>query len=509
MSYKFHELLEIVGIKIPSGLPNPLIENLASDSRLINKNTLFLGLPGQKVDGGSFWPQAKKAGAVACVISKAAFDFNSPTIKDAVIFLPDPIEKWIGELASAFWNYPSSKINLIGVTGTNGKTTITHLIEYLSNSLGKPSALFGTLVNRWPLHSEIAIHTTEFATSLQFKLAKVSKSNVQFAAMEVSSHSLAQNRIAGCRFSGAVFSNLTQDHLDYHHSIEEYFETKALLFKEPFLAVDNRPNSIVNIDNLWGRKLAKKLGNDCWKSSLNPKVAERFKAELYVTDLVMNTDGAKGVFHSPVGSGHFKSPLIGEFNVMNVLQSVGVLLQHGLPLKALLGAIPDFPGVNGRMDRVSVDNIKNSSTHPTVLVDYAHTPDALLKVLTSLRPFCSGSLICVFGCGGDRDRSKRSQMGRISSQYADKLVITSDNPRTEDPCRIIKDILSGTNTTEEIYVENNRSNAIKMAINMANRSDVVLIAGKGHEDYQIFGEEKVYFDDKKEVVKALMMKPNP
>ena len=505
VNQSLHSLLRAVGLSVPSGLPNSLVKGLTFDSRCVEPGDLFVGLPGNKVDGGDFWAQALSAGAVAAVISPEAAKSMPPDSASSVVVVLEPLEQWAGELAAVFWHKPSSKLDLIGVTGTNGKTTTTHLIEHLSTFAGKPSALFGTLVNRWPGHSAFATHTTPFADSLQSQLAQAVVSGAQLGAMEVSSHALAQHRVAGCRFAGTIFTNLTQDHLDYHSSMEEYYEVKRSLFREPLFGCANA-KAVVNIDDPWGQRLAEELGECCWRSSLVEDSVNNNNAELTITQIEMCSSGVRGVLQTPLGEGRFLSPLIGRFNLMNLLQAVGALLQQGLSLPDLLAGISDFPGVPGRMERVRLHDEKNVSSLPTVLVDYAHTPDGLKNALRASRSFAKGNLVCVFGCGGDRDRGKRPLMGAVASNLADQLVLTSDNPRTEDPQQIIDDVLVGMPTHLDMIVELDRSLAIEVAINKALADDVVLIAGKGHEDYQIIGSKKIHLDDREQAEKALRQK---
>jgi UDP-N-acetylmuramoyl-L-alanyl-D-glutamate--2,6-diaminopimelate ligase len=497
MTQLLHSLLNQVGLPVPSTLANAQLQSISCDSRRISGGTLFLGLPGTQVDGGAFWRQVLADGAAAAVISQAAALADPPGPEDPVVVVPDPVALWAGELAAAFWHHPSQRLRLIGVTGTNGKTTTTHLIEHLAAKTGHPAALFGTLVNRWPGHSVTAQHTTAFADLLQNQLSQAVEAGALLAAMEVSSHALDQGRVAGCRFAGAVFTNLTQDHLDYHPSMEAYFEAKSLLFASPLLS----GGAVVNVDDPWGAKLAERLlaaGKECWRSSL-----DRDDAELAISDLRMEADGVNGVLRTPLGSGAFQSPLVGRFNLMNLLQAVGILQLQGIPLPRLLEAIPHFKGVPGRMERVKAPAL---ACGPAVLVDYAHTPDGLENALAASRPFTKGQLICVFGCGGDRDRTKRPQMGAIAARLADAVVVTSDNPRTEDPQRILEDVIAGIPGGTPMVVEADRAQAIASAIANANDDDLVLIAGKGHEDYQILGSRKIHFDDREEAEKALRLR---
>ncbi len=495
MAKPLHSLLHEVGLAVPPGLPDPELSGVSCDSRRIQAGDLFIGLPGSAVDGGRYWPEVLKAGAAAAVIGAAAARQVPPAATDPVLVLADDLARQTGELAAAFWEQPSRQLALIGVTGTNGKTTTTYLIEHLAGAASLPTALFGTLVNRWPGHSATAQHTTAFADRLQGQLAAAAAAGARLGAMEVSSHALDQQRVAGCRFSGAVFTNLTQDHLDYHPSMPAYFEAKALLFAPPLL----EGGAVVNIDDPWGRQLAERLlaaGSPCWRSSLQDPAAE-----LRIDDLTMAASGMDGTLITPVGSGSFRSPLVGRFNLMNLLQAVGVLAQQGLPLAPLLEALASFGGVPGRMERVLATG--GGEGAPAVLVDYAHTPDGLENALAACRPFTAGRLICVFGCGGDRDRSKRPLMGAIAARLADVVVVTSDNPRTEDPRRILEDVVAGIPAEAGVQVEPDRAAAIALAIAAAGPGDLVLIAGKGHEDYQILGTEKVHFDDREEARSCL------
>ncbi len=505
MSRYLHNLLKAIDLQVPLGLPNPEIKNLSCDSREIEKGDLFLGLDGEKVDGGTYWAKAIERGACAAIISKNASLITPPTNQDPVVIVPDPVSLFMGKLAADFWGKPSSEICLIGVTGTNGKTTTSFLIEFLTASLGHSSALFGTLINRWPDHEEIAQYTTTFAVPLQAQLSKAVQAGVEYAAMEVSSHALSQNRVAGCEFSGAIFTNLSREHLDYHDSMESYFEAKASLFRS-HLIEDDGPRSVVNIDDKWGVLLAKELNQKCWTCSLKEKSQTREKPDLHISNLQIMQDGYKGKLHTPYGSGNFFSPLIGDFNLMNILQAVGILVQRGFPLDDLLAVLKKFPGVPGRMQLINMNGLKVKDGYPLVIVDYAHTPDGLQNALTASRSLTKNKLICVFGCGGNRDKGKRSKMGEIAARFADYVVVTSDNPRQEDPYEIIKDIEKGMIFDAEISVELERSIAIQMAIAKARTNDVVLIAGKGHEDYQILKDQTIYFDDREQARKALSLK---
>ncbi|MFM7220314.1 MAG: UDP-N-acetylmuramoyl-L-alanyl-D-glutamate--2,6-diaminopimelate ligase, partial [Nodosilinea sp.] len=351
----------------------------------------------------------------------------------------------------------------------------------------QPTALLGTLYSRWPGHQQTALHTTPFAVDLQADLAAAQQAGCRYAVLEVSSHALAQGRVWGCPFEVAVFTNLTQDHLDYHRDMEDYFQAKARLFSDPYLA----GRAIINQDAAYGQRLIDQVPADqCWTySTQNPR------ADFYTDNLTYQPQGVAGRLHSPAGSLAFTSPLVGQFNLENWLAAVAAGLHLGLPLATMGQALPHFGGVPGRMEAVQVSPDQDIS----VIVDYAHTPDSLSNSLRAARPFISGRLICVFGCGGDRDRGKRPQMGAIAADLADLVVVTSDNPRTEDPERILQDIVAGMPVSPgPAAVVGDRAIAIQTAIALAQPGDGILIAGKGHEDYQILGTEKVHFDDREQ-----------
>ncbi|TVP67211.1 MAG: UDP-N-acetylmuramoyl-L-alanyl-D-glutamate--2,6-diaminopimelate ligase, partial [Nodularia sp. (in: Bacteria)] len=378
-----------------------------------------------------------------------------------------------------------------GVTGTNGKTTTTHLIEFLLTKAHLSTALMGTLYTRWPGFEQTAVHTTPFAVELQQQLAEAVKAGCEFGAMEVSSHALAQGRVLGCEFEVGVFSNLTQDHLDYHSDMEDYFAAKALLFSPEYL----QGRAIINADDAYGQRLIASLSSErVWSYSVNDH-----SADLWMSNLNYEPNGVSGMLHTPKGDVTFRSPLVGQYNLENLLAAVGAVLHLGLDLQLVAAAIPEFPGVPGRMERVQI----SSEQEISVIVDYAHTPDSLENLLKAARPFIPGKMICVFGCGGDRDRTKRPKMGKIAAELADVAVLTSDNPRTEDPERILQDVLAGIPDTAKPTVICDRAIAIRTAILQAQPGDGVLLAGKGHEDYQILGTEKIHFDDREHARDAL------
>lgn len=470
---------------------NQEVKGVSTNSHTCREGDVFIGMPGTRVDGGEFWQSAIESGAIACIISSNAAKKFPPTDQDCVIVV-DNIVDTCAEIAAVFYDNPSTKMKMIGITGTNGKTTTSHLIEFFLNQAQKPTALIGTLYARWQGYQETATHTTPFAVDLQKQLANAVLAKNEYTVMEVSSHALDQGRVKGCHFDVAVFTNLTQDHLDYHQDMDDYFRAKSILFSPEYL----QGKAIINYDDSYGQKLINKLNSDqVWSYSVTNS-----EADLYTSNLEYQATGVKGILHTPKGEIEFVSPLVGQFNLANLLAAVGVILSLDLDLQIVADNLPSFEGVPGRMERVQV--VENQEI--TVIVDYAHTPDSLENLLKASRPFIPAKMICVFGCGGDRDRTKRPIMGKVVADLADVAVVTSDNPRTEDPQRILDDILTGIPKSVEPMVISDRALAIKKAIETAKAGDGVLIAGKGHEDYQILGTEKIHFDDREEAKKVLM-----
>ena len=474
------------GFALADEADNPEIKGLCTNSHACQPGDVFLGMPGTRVDGGEFWPSAVEAGAAAALVSAPAL-LARPVEGDACVVPMTDMTVACAEVAARFYNYPARQMGLVGVTGTNGKTTTTHLIEHLLNAAEQPTALLGTLYTRWPGHQKTALYTTPFAVELQAELATARDAGCRYAVLEVSSHALAQKRVWGCPFEVAVFTNLTQDHLDYHRDMEDYFNAKALLFSEGYLT----GRAVVNIDTPYGDRLVAQLPPDrLWTYS-----TKNSSADLHTGSLTYQANGVTGELKTPAGTVPFSSPLVGQFNLENLLAAVGAALHLGVALETIAAALPGFGGVPGRMEQVNISKAQDIS----VIVDYAHTPDSLKNSLTAARPFVPGRLICVFGCGGDRDRTKRPQMGRIAYELADAVVVTSDNPRTEDPEQILRDVVAGIPAalgTDQVVGD--RATAIAAAIAMAQPGDGILIAGKGHEDYQILGTEKIHFDDREQ-----------
>jgi UDP-N-acetylmuramoyl-L-alanyl-D-glutamate--2,6-diaminopimelate ligase len=484
------------------------VENLRTDSRQCHPGDLFIGMPGTQVDGGTFWRKAMDLGAIAAIVSEAAFEhtaaerqaWQAEKGEEPCLIPVQDVAAACAQLAARFYDYPAQKVALVGVTGTNGKTTSTHLIEYFLQQhqalTGQATTgLLGTLYTRWPGFSEVAAHTTPFATTLQGQLQGAVQAGCTHVVMEVSSHALDQHRVAECPFAVSVFTNLTQDHLDYHVTMEAYFEAKARLFSPAYL----KGTAVINRDDPYGRRLIERIPAE---QVLTYSATEAGEADLWVKAIDYGAQGVTGTLVTPQGEYAFQSPLVGSFNVANVLAAIGAGIALKLSVPDLLAALPQFAGVPGRMERVEVSPEQDI----TVIVDYAHTPDSLENLLKAARPFVPGQMICVFGCGGDRDRTKRPKMGKIAAELADQAIVTSDNPRTEDPQRILEDVVEGIADRAHTTVIGDRAEAIRFAIAQAQAGDGVLIAGKGHEDYQILGTEKIHFDDREQAREALQQR---
>jgi len=482
------ELLKLAGCRYRNRDRDRMtVQRLIADSRVCQPGDLFIGMPGSQVDGGEYAAQALEKGSIAAIVSKQTNISGNPA---GIIAVPD-VASACAYIASAFYGFPTKKMKLVGVTGTNGKTTTTHLIEFLLQP-DFHTALFGTLYARWQGHSSTASHTTPFSIDLQAQLRQALDSGSQVGIMEVSSHALDQKRVLGCQFEVAVFTNLTQDHLDYHPTLEDYFQAKALLFNQNYL----KGRAIINLDDPFGERLAEITPHE-WTYSL-----EDTGGDFFTENLTYSPNGVSGTVYTPFGHIDIKSPLVGSFNVSNVLAAIAAAVHMGVGLDEIAERLPHFKGVPGRVEQIEVSPDQDI----TVVVDYAHTPDSLDNLLRAMRPFTTRELICVFGCGGDRDRTKRPVMGEIAARLADRVYITSDNPRTEEPAKILADIVAGISQAKHPVVEVDRRTCIQMSIAQAQPGDTVLIAGKGHEDYQILGTTKIHFDDREEAQIALQQR---
>jgi UDP-N-acetylmuramoyl-L-alanyl-D-glutamate--2,6-diaminopimelate ligase len=462
------------------------VAGVTADSRRVEPGWAFVAVPGTRHDGHAFAAQAVARGAVALVLERAV---DGPLPADvARLYVPDA-RAALAHLAAAFYGHPSRRLTLIGVTGTNGKTTSTYLLEAMLQALGYAPGVIGTISYRYGGRELTAEQTTPGPEELQRLLRDMVAAGVSHCAMEVSSHALAQQRVAGCRFAAALFTNLSQDHLDFHGDMQAYYAAKARLFTEyrPGLAV-------VNGDDAAGQALVQEACAPVLTYGFSPQ------ADAAVEDLHMDAQGIRLQARVQGRRVAIRSPLVGRHNVYNLLGALGVAAGLGWDLERAIGGLETVAAVPGRFERV------DAGQPFAVLVDYAHTPDALRNALTAARALTSGRLIAVFGAGGDRDRSKRPAMGRVAAEHADVAVITSDNPRSEEPMAIIRAIEAGYRAaapTGHCQVIEDRACAIRQAIALARAGDVVVIAGKGHETYQIIGAERHPFDDRHVARQAL------
>lgn len=472
---------------------SPLVTDLSYDSRAVTAGSAFFCLPGERTDGNQFIEEALKRGANA-IFSEQERYLSVPSVQ-----VPD-IRLALAQAADTFYGSPSKRLRLIGITGTNGKTTTTHLVEHILAASGRKAGLIGTLGARTSFDEQrhyIDIkHTTPQASDLQKLLYQMETQGITHVAMEVSSHALALKRVANCHFASICLTNLTQDHLDFHKTMEQYFQAKRLLFEQLNTSSQAVRTAVVNIDDPYAERFL---------AAIEPPVRvmkygwhEAPDTDIFVERAHFDFAGSHLSLSTKQGPLALELKLNGVFNVYNVMAAVLLSLAEGISLEECQLALADFQGVSGRFEVVTSPPPFNER-QPLCLVDYAHTPDGLENVLKSARSLVpeNGKLFVVFGCGGDRDSSKRPQMGQIAEELADQLFVTSDNPRSEDPAKIVGDILTGIKRIKTVVVEPDREEAIKQAIGSASEHDVIVIAGKGHETYQILADRTIDFDDRR------------
>ena len=484
---KLNDLIKNIDVLKIENEKNVDITGLSYNSKTIKKGDIFICLKGENTDGHKFAKSAYENGAAAFFLEDA-LDFECDCPK---IFVKSTKHS-IADLSAAFYENPSQKLNLIGVTGTNGKTTVTHLLQKIVEKSGEKCGLIGTLgykISSDDTYHE-AKHTTPQAPELQHNFARMLEAGVKNVMMEVTSHALEQNRTGCCAFNGAVLTNLTQDHLDYHITMNNYFEAKAILFKN----LENGAFAVINNDDEYAQRFidATKKGTRIFTYGV------KNKADITAKNIEFSIHGAKFECETPFGSTTLNLQLNGMFSVYNALAALTAGLAMGIKLETIKKALEETPSVAGRFEIVNKE--------PLVIVDYAHTPDGLENVLKAAREITpkTSKLICLFGCGGDRDATKRPKMGAIADRLADKVIVTSDNPRSENPDLIISDIMAGIKSVsaDRIFVESDRGEAIKFIKKIADKSDVAVVAGKGHEDYQILNDRTIHFDDREEVRKV-------
>lgn len=514
-NYDLNQLANYFGISLidnnlVSDIPfeNKNIAQLRIDSRLVKHNDLFIALKGQQHDGRDFIPQAIAAGACAILVESndPALDKsisylmlnNQPTLQIIIYKLSEKISTF----ANTFYGNPSAKMNVVGVTGTNGKTTVTQLIAQWATLLGKKSAVLGTIGNGIYGYVSPSENTTSANVDIQAYLAKFNEENVKLTAMEVSSHGLVLGRVSDITFSVSVFTNLSRDHLDFHHNMDNYANAKWSLFSPLATekSVMETGKSIIYFDDEVGKSWINKLDNVI-AVSISPNnlnaLKKLGKSYIGVTTLRYHEQGVSIFFDSSFGSGVLESRLIGSFNVANLLLAFATLLGLDFSLDSLVDKASTLLPICGRMETFTAKN------KPTVIVDYAHTPDALDKALNAVSEHCQGFVWVIFGCGGDRDSGKRPLMAKIAQLHSQHIIITNDNPRTENEDLIINDIVQGIGNDGIVKIIKDRRSAIQWAIDHADINDVILVAGKGHEDYQIINTTKHAYSDR-ETVRELL-----
>lgn len=478
MSVNLDFLLASTKVTHSAADPQLRVESLSCDSRKVTPGTLFFALPGTKANGAEFVAQASEKGAIA-IVSQAALEACALPI----ITVPNA-RAAMADMATAFHGRPADSLKVMGVTGTNGKTTTAFLVKHLLDADHRRCGLIGTVKYSIGDEEIEAPRTTPESLELQDLLARMIAVGSKAVAMEVSSHALVQDRARGIGFDAAVFTNLTQDHLDYHKTMASYFEAKAALFENTANQKGKKGRAVINVDDRYGRNLAERFAKKMSVITYGLGVSADFRA----TDIRFDATGSKYNLSAKGRSYLVRMPLIGSFNIYNSLAALAAASTMGMELRAAVTALADAPQVPGRLERVPAK--RNFS----VFVDYAHTDDALRNVLRTLRELQPTRLITVFGCGGDRDRAKRPLMGAAAEEYSDWSILTSDNPRTEDPARILADIRKGLRRSNHQEIPD-RAEAIRAAVQMAGPGDIILIAGKGHEAYQEFADRKIAFSD--------------
>jgi UDP-N-acetylmuramoyl-L-alanyl-D-glutamate--2,6-diaminopimelate ligase len=481
----FKELLSEFNIIKGQNLLNNTVKNITQNSKSASIDCLFIAERGTKTDGHNYISEAIKNGATALLLEDPA---KVPESFQGIVAQVESTRAILSSLSAKYFYYPSEKLFCVGVTGTNGKTSTTYLIESILNAKNLTTGVIGTINHHIKSHTWETSLTTPDPLSLQSRLNDFIQHQAKALAMEVSSHSLDQKRAQGIEFDVGIFTNLTRDHLDYHENMEKYFTAKARLFTELLQSSKkNKTAAFVNGDDIWASKI-----QDSKKMQVY-SFGKSSKSNIYFELKSMDFFRTHFKLFTPWGDADFSVPLTGIYNIYNIMGSVGACLFQGQNINDIQSALKNFTGVPGRLHMVPNNKRK------AVFVDYAHTPDALENVLRGLNQIrrekkSQQQIITVFGCGGDRDSGKRPQMAAIAEKYSDYSIVTSDNPRSEDPSKIIYEILMGFAHKNHI-TEPDRRLAISKALEIAKHDDVVLIAGKGHETYQIIGKEKYYFND--------------
>ena len=492
---------DLPGAKLYSsdrGPSNHKIEHLAYDSRQVEPGSLFVAIRGYLVDGHRYLQEAIFRGATAAVVE----DIESTRHVSIPLVLVADSRQALAVLANRFYGYPSRRLTMIGVTGTNGKTTTSYLIKAIFEAAGQKMGLLGTVAYEIGQDSLIAPNTTPESLDLQRLLARMVEQGLSGAVMEVSSHALEMDRVMGCEFDTAVFTNLTQDHLDFHHTMEAYFSAKQRLFTTlgQQAVKSTRKTAVINLDDPWGERLIPLTRTPISTYSLSTLRGANITAREVQSDWA----GIRFTAVTPLGDFPVQSALLGRYNLGNLLAAVGVGLSHEIPVRTICEGIARLQRVPGRFEPIK------AGQDFIAIVDYAHTEDALRRLLDAVIELRSGRVITVFGCGGERDRGKRPAMGRVAALLSDLVILTSDNPRGENPMEILKEIEDGIRAVRpgwkldrHYYLIPNRGEAIERAVGLAEAGDMLVIAGKGHEAYQVVGREQIPFDDRQIVKETI------
>ena len=474
-------------VEVPSVF-DVTIHGLRTDSRRVTTGDAFVALPGSRTTADHYVDEAIRAGAIVIILDVSepapCYEYNGAL----VVPLPE-LRNHLGRIADRFYEHPSRRLRVIGVTGTNGKTSVSHFVAQLLNAAGTPCGVLGTLGFGLPGRLMPATHTTPDVVEVNRALFTMARDGARAVVMEVSSHALDQGRIDGINVIGAVFTNLTRDHLDYHGSMAAYGQAKASLFTREGLHF-----SVINFDDPFGRQLYEQTEGRCDRVRYS---LHESQTELWMTRFDPSPDGFEADVDGQWGAFTVSAPLMGSFNASNLLAAMAATLSLGVSVEAVVSAVLRLEPPAGRLESFT------GASGVRVVVDYAHTTDALANALAALRPHASGRLICVFGCGGDRDSGKRPEMARQAEQVADHVIVTDDNPRTESPQAIVKDILAGFSNPSAVDVIHDRADAIRSAVDQARPGDVVLVAGKGHEAWQERNGQRTPFSDVAHVQEAL------
>lgn len=488
-------------LNLSSTLADLAVSGISSDTRTIKEGDLFLAIAGAQYSARYFLDSAVKLGAKAILLDTEKTS-GEQQLAGVPIIPVNNLALLASEIAGRFYAQPSRALKMVGVTGTNGKTSCVNWLAQVWTSLSIRSACLGTLGYGFMGEALTTTGmTTPDAVTNQALIARLLQRGAERLAMEVSSHAIDQHRVEALHFDVAVYTNLSRDHLDYHHSMEAYAATKTA-----YMTRSNIHTAVVNVDDVYGKMIAEKnrqQGKTCISYALSDE-----SADLYCKKIQYTANGVHLALHSPWGEYTLDAPVVGAFNVQNLLAVIGASCALGEPLSSVCDALEHIKTVPGRMESICIENqMPEKSDLPNVLIDYAHTPEALKQALMALRPHVQGQLWVVFGCGGDRDQGKRKLMGSIAEAFADQVIVTSDNPRSENPEAIAQAVAMGINKKNHFDVQIDRALAIHQAISRAHADDTVLIAGKGHEDYQIIGDQRLPFSDAAAAREALLKCP--